>query len=365
VIPRPPPPDDDAWHESEQPIRYAIVAELKRIKRRSRARLGVILAITTVLTAGVVYKRTHRVKIHEAEVVVAVTEGALGDGHVPMPVNELREYVGSVLLSNQVLQKVIEEEDLFPLRHKLGMEYAINELRDLFSIGIHRNYFLSEYSIDAPRSARISVEFSHPDPAFASRMAHRLATLIVEGEQAHRRMIADEMARQAALGLADAREHAAAIEQEVVDKTAAVTRAQDRGERREAGALKVEVAEAEAKLREADKEIAALTRQANVDEMAVAIDRAGLGMRFDIVEAKRPLEQPPAGLYFQIIVGALAFFILLPIVATFVGAFDTRIHDREDAERIGLPVLGHLPGFPGDDVGSLRARGLRGRRVPS
>jgi hypothetical protein len=48
-----------------------------------------------------------------------------------------------------------------------------------------------------------------------------------------------------------------------------------------------------------------------------------------------------------------------------VGAFDTRVHDREDVERIGLPVLGHLPPFPGDHVGSLRARGVRRPRVPS
>jgi hypothetical protein len=56
---------------------------------------------------------------------------------------------------------------------------------------------------------------------------------------------------------------------------------------------------------------------------------------------------------------------MLPVFELFVGAFDSRIHDREDAERIGVPVLGHLPSFPGDQVGSLRARGVRGRRVAS
>ena len=66
-----------------------------------------------------------------------------------------------------------------------------------------------------------------------------------------------------------------------------------------------------------------------------------------------------------LVVGTIVFCGFLPLVALFVGAFDTRVHDEEDVERLGLPILGHLPAFPGDGVGSLRSRGVRGRRVPS
>jgi hypothetical protein len=48
----------------------------------------------------------------------------------------------------------------------------------------------------------------------------------------------------------------------------------------------------------------------------------------------------------------------------FLGAFDPRVHDTDDVARRGLPVLGHVPGFSGDRVGSLRARGARRARVP-
>jgi hypothetical protein len=366
VIPLPRREDgDDAWFQAEQPIRYAIVEELQRIKRRSRARMIPIVLIAAALTAAVIYKRSKKVRMHEAEVVIAVTEGSLSSGHIPMPVMELREYIASVLLSNQVIEQIIVDEDLFPLRKKLGMQFAINEFRDMFEIGVHRNYFLSEYSIDSPRSARISIELSHTDPRFANRMAHRIAELIVVGEQAHRQAVADEIARQAGMALETVRAEAVAVEQEVADRGLAVAEAEHKGLHRVAGALKITMHEAEAKLREAEKTVNALSKQANAEEMAAEIDRAGLGMRFDIVDAKTPLDEPGAGLYFQVIVGGFVFFVVLPLVALFVGAFDTRIHDREDAERLGLPVLGHLPPFPGDGVGSLRARGLRGRRVPS
>ena len=48
----------------------------------------------------------------------------------------------------------------------------------------------------------------------------------------------------------------------------------------------------------------------------------------------------------------------------FLGAFDPRVHDTDDVARLGFPVLGHVPGFPGDQVGSLRSRGARRARVP-
>jgi capsular polysaccharide biosynthesis protein len=62
-----------------------------------------------------------------------------------------------------------------------------------------------------------------------------------------------------------------------------------------------------------------------------------------------------------VVIGAGALFGS----ATFLGAFDSRIHDTDDVVRLGLPVLGHVPGFTGDSVGSLRTRGAHRRRVGS
>ena len=347
-------------------MRHALVAELQRLARRARPRLLPVLAIAIVLTAAVLYKRSTKVRLHRARVVLAVAEGSLASGHVPMPIHELRDYVAGILISNQELEKIIEELDLFPIRHTHGMAVAVSSFRDIFDVRVHRNYFLYEYNIDAPRSARIAIIVNHTDPDFAWRMARRLANLVIDGEQKRRLRTAEQLAREARSAIAHVQARGLELEKAITERTLELERAEADGDRRRAGALRVEIVELDAKLDQETKLLLDLTQRANADEMALAIDRAGLGMSFTVVEEKRPIEEPGARLYLQVIIGAFVFFVMLPVVAIFIGAFDTRIHDREDAERLGIPVLGHLPGFPGDRVGSLRARGVRGgRRVPS
>ena len=356
---------DDGWFEAEQPMRHALVAELQRLKRRARKRWILVLTIAVALTTAVLYKRSKKVKMHRARVVLAVTEGSLASGHIPMPILELRDYVASILITNQEIEKIIEEHDLFALRHTHGMAFAVSSFRDMFDVAVHRNYFLYEYNIDAPRSARIVIVFNHSDPDFAWRMARRLATIVIEGEQARRVALAEQLARDAEAAIAHVRARGLELERALGAKALELTAAEDAGDRRRAGALRVEVIDLDAKLHQENELLIGLTQQANADEMGLAIDRAGLGMSFVVAEEKRPFDEPGARLYLQVIVGVFVFCVMLPVVSIFVGAFDSRIHDREDAERIGVPVLGHLPSFPGDQVGSLRARGVRGRRVAS
>ncbi|MCA9676708.1 MAG: hypothetical protein H6709_04400 [Kofleriaceae bacterium] len=359
------PQPDDGWYEAEGATRYVLVAELQRLKRRARARWLPILVTVCALTGLAMYKRLKKVKLHEATVTIALTEGTMADGKDPMPAQELRDYVATVLLNNGVLLKVIEEEQLFPLRRKLGDEYALNELRDQFQITVYRNYFLYQYSPDEPRSARIAVEFTDPDPDQAWRMAHRLAELIVSGEQARRQELAEQLGHDAAEVLAEARARLEDREQQVSDRRLALSAAQRDGDRARANALTVELRALDVQLRREREAMVQMTIASSGDALAAAVDRAGLGITFDIHEQGRPREEPGARTYLNVIVGVVLFVILLPVVAIFYGAFDSRVHDPEDVDRIGLPVLGHVPTFPGDKVGSLRGRGVRGRRVPS
>ena len=64
-------------------------------------------------------------------------------------------------------------------------------------------------------------------------------------------------------------------------------------------------------------------------------------------------------------VAFVALIIIGPVCMLVVGAFDTKVHDADDVRRLALPVVGHVPGFAGDDHGSLRRRGVGGGRVPS
>ncbi len=102
----------------------------------------------------------------------------------------------------------------------------------------------------------------------------------------------------------------------------------------------------------------------SVDSMADKVEEAGLDTSLTIVDEHKP---EVAGTRGFVLVLVLSFVGICALFASalIVGAFDSRIHEGDDVARLGLPLLGHVPGFAGDDVGSLRSRGVRRRRVTS
>src|SRR6185436_2847603 len=90
-------PDDD-WYQSEQSTRLGMIAELQRIKRRMGVRPLPVLALAALVTAYVTYKVATKVDTVQSEVVLALVEGAMARQNSGIPVDQLREYVSSVLL---------------------------------------------------------------------------------------------------------------------------------------------------------------------------------------------------------------------------------------------------------------------------
>src|SRR4030095_3201016 len=100
------------------------------------------------------------------------------------------------------------------------------------------------------------------------------------------------------------------------------------------------------------------------DALAGDIAAAGLDMTLSIVEEHRP-ERPTHPAFVLVLVAVVVGTGALIGWATLLGAFDSRVHDTDDVVRLGLPVLGHVPGFAGDNVGSMQARSVTRARVPS
>jgi len=383
-----------------------LIAELQRLARRARVRWLPVVAIAVLLTAGILYKRSRKTHLKRARVVLAATEGSMGDSLVPMPQGELRDYIVNILLSSDVLRldlligEVLRDGPTMtdaevadevrrraePVDIKIPQDSVLaswiatqrenpltdddlatdpDDLLEMTGINVYRNYFLMAYYAEAPRSARILVVVSDPDPELANHEAHRLAELIKAGEARRRLALGEALAADAASALAAVRTQADELDALIVKRRVELAAAEDAGEAGKAAALRVGVEELRSKRRSADEKMLGLTSLASAEEQAAAIDRAGLGIKFELVEERRAPEDSGTRTYLRVLQAALLFGMLLPLTAIIIGTFDPRIHDREDVERIGLPVLGHVPAFPGDRVGSLRARGVRGRRVPS
>jgi hypothetical protein len=76
-----------------------MVAELQRIRRRTGVRPLPVLALALVITAGVTYKFAMKPRRYTADVVLAMSEGALGkERDASIPFDQLKEYVANVLL---------------------------------------------------------------------------------------------------------------------------------------------------------------------------------------------------------------------------------------------------------------------------
>lgn len=352
----------DGWFRSEEPTRLGFTVELRRIALRARVRPLPVLILAALITTGIAYKFMRKPKVYEAYVVLAINEGELTRKN-GIPFDELRQYVWSILLPDAKLLALIEDRNLFRLRHKLGPQYALEELRGQFDVSIYKNSFVfydeSEYR--ARKSARIAITVSDGNPELAYLLARDLASIVINSHEERRRLLTGTLAIEIELARKTLTRKLAEIAESLSQKQAALNAANKDGDTARAAGLSTDIASLVDEQKTADVRLTAIVR--SPDTIADQFTAAGLDLRIDLVEERRPErgeQSPMVPVMILLVVGTGA----LMGAALFLGAFDSRVHDIDDVSRLGLPVLGYVPGFPGDDVGSLRSRGARRGRVP-
>lgn len=357
--------DADAWYESEELTRKGLKTELQRIALRTRTRpLRVILA-AVVVTALLGWRIAHRTPLLECEVVLAMTEGSLAQKSTtaPITVEQLKEYVGTVLLSDDRLLKLVEQRNLFRNRATMGNEYALTQLRDSFAVEVWQNTF-AYYDEDTPNpehSARIGITVRDTDPDAAIGVARDLANIVIAASGERQRQGAIALAKDVAAMREGLERRIATLAAADVQKTADLRAATTANRQGAIAALKVELAEIQHEKNKLVERMA--TVQSSRDSMADKIAEAGLDVHVGIAEEHVP-ERAERGGFVLILVLSVVLVGTLVGFALVFGAFDARLHDLDDLTRLGIPVLGHVPGFPGDDVGALETRGALRRRVP-
>lgn len=359
-----PSPSEGDWYESEQPTRFGLIIELQRIKRRMRVRPLPVLLLATVITSAIMYKVSTKVTVLESEVVLALSEGTLAGQQAGIPVDQLRAYVTSVLLPDNKLAELIEKRDLYRLRKKLGPEFAIEELRGSLDIQIWKNTFtyFDEDDDNARRSARIALTVSDVDPDRGFDLARDLAGIVVETLGAQRQKFADEIASQVVALRRALSERLEQNEREIERTQAALDDAGKRGRADLVGILRLDLISLEHQRQDVEERLVLIATSR--ESLASEIAAAGLDMSLSIVEEHRP-ERPARSSFVLVMIAVVVGTGALVGCALVLGAFDSRVHDSDDVSRLGLPVLGHVPGFAGDNVGSMQTRSVVRPRVPS
>jgi capsular polysaccharide biosynthesis protein len=357
------PPGAD-WYAAEESTRVAMISELQRIRRRTLVRPIPVLVVAALITAGITRKFATKPIILEAQVVLALAEGSLSSHVNNIPVDELRQYFTSVLLPDNKLIQLIERRDLFRLRKNLGPEFAIDQLRGNFSIQIWKNTFVyyTDEEDNAQRSARIGISVSDSDPDRAFDIAHDLASIAIDSAAAHRQNLADEISNQVTVLRDATNDKLDGILQEIARKQAAIDDANRIGKPEIAGILRIDLAALDHERKATEDRLGQIA--SSREELASEITAAGLDMSLSIVEEYRP-ERPTRSNFVLVMIAAVIGTGSLVGAALVLGAFDSRVHDADDVTRLGLPVLGHVPGFAGDRVGSMQTRSATRARVPS
>ena len=352
--------DDDAWFNSEESIRLGMIIEVQRIRRRMRSRPGPIFIVASLLAVLITYKIWTRPTLVESRVVLALSQGELSEHAAALPVDELREYVVNVLLPDKRLGELIEKKNMSPSRHLTGMQFAIDSLREQFEIDIWKNTF--ELGDDQDRSARIGITVADTDPDRSYDLARDLGTVVIASAQEQRLQMTKLLASRVSAVHDSAAARLENLAREESQKEIAINDARRDGKLALAQALNLELAQLAHEQASAEKTISDIAT--SKDSLADRLTAAGLDISVTVVDERRG-QLPEHREFVLVMMAVLVALAALLGTALVLGAFDPRVHDTEDVERLGLSVLGHLPGFPGDEVGSLEARGVARPRVPS
>jgi hypothetical protein len=354
----------DQWYESEQPTRAGLVAELQRIRRRTRVRPIPVLVVAALVTAGITRNMATKPILVEAEVVIALTEGALASRSTGMPVDQLRDYVTRVLMPGQRLLEVVKKYNLFSLGKKGGPQDALESFHDMFAVQIWKNSFAyyDDEDANAARSARIGISVRDTDPDRAIDVAHDLAAVVIETAAAVRQQRADTVTGQVAMLRTAVSDEFDKLAVDIASKQEAIAQARNRGDTDLAGILRIDLAALQQQQRRHEAQLERIATSS--DALAADIVAAGLDLSLAVVDENRPERPTHSGLVLVMVAAVIGTFSLVG-AALVLGAFDSRVHDADDVIRLGLPVLGHVPGFAGDNVGSMRTRSAAPTRVPS
>ncbi len=358
--------DDEAldWYEAEPPVRKLWVQDLQRLKRRAKTRLLLILAITFVVTAGMARKLSKRGASYDATVFMALDESALSSGRNSVPGREILQYVSTVLIPDKALADLAERRNLHRLRKKLGPEYAISELRMQFEIDVSQNDYAQRRIPGQARTAQIAIIAYGTSPEEAEMLANDIAEIAVKTADARNAEDAKLLANEIKRTIDELRSSAREREWEMNKARTALAGARLREDRVAIAKESVHYEAAERDWRRANTAFEEMNRRGASEASAEELQKAGLGIKARITDRVNPgaLVDLRTGMAIALV---FVFFGTLVSVSLLVAAFDSRIHDAEDISRLGLPVLGQVPDFPGQTSGSMQQRGFRRHHVPS
>jgi hypothetical protein len=326
---------------------------LRRVARRAWGRSLLLIGLTAVATLFFVARRLGKDPMYEANARFVLSESDVEEAPGgPRPPTDIRGYVEAVALNRTNLLRIMEERGISRRLRQTDPVAAEDDFRDEIGVSVERNYFLFEREPGEPRTASLSVSYASADENKARAVVHDVGRLIVDAQTAERRAHVDGARALAELELEGQHVRLRDLEKQV----------EELGDKASTGRSLV-AAEAEAELVSAGENLKLVRERVSLLEKRVAelsfasaAEGERLGVDLKLVDENVAVFAPPLGLR-QIIELAVTIFCglgLLFLVA--LGGWNQVIEGPGDVAAAGLPLLGVLGRFAGDEVGSYRQR---------
>lgn len=341
---------DETW-VSDEP---SFPSVLRLVVSRALRRPARVLAIALLTTAALVASRAYRPHAYLATLHFRLAENELTDPtSTPRPPRAIHDYILNVALSRSRVERIMEEHQWSTAWRARDRVAAVDQFREDIGVEVDQNFFLYDRRPhDAPRSAHVAIWLKGPDATKTASVLHEIGAEILEEQAAYRSARLGQARELVDAELARARARLKSLQERVGPLRLASARAD--GVR--ALAIRSQIAALENEVPAAIEQALALQQLAAETNFSAAAENAQLGLTFELFDESLVASPPDLTRAQLARLAAVVFVMALLLTVPVVGAFDDRIYTPEDLVARGLPLFGALPRFPGDDVGSYRAR---------
>ena len=301
------------------------------VRRRRFVTLGMALVVAMVVFA----LQARRRAMYEAEVGLLITEGTFAPDGRPRPRGELRAFLSHEIFTLARLDALIAKHGLVAKLRAGSQDGARTRLRKLIEVETSHDYFEGlRGQADIPRSARVTISFSAPDPDLALEVARDIGEIVADTQTRHVTEIANARVEELRVLAENAAGRALRLEDqlyrardEAADQTGPISR--DLLNQLTAVVQSAEGAARNAAANLVDAELRSHAVHQLKDLVQVVSSSAPLWKTMS--RAERMTRQ----IILALLIGSLAAFLV-------VGAFDPTIMDEHDLRRAGLTPVGRV-----------------------
>ncbi|HEX7509236.1 MAG TPA: hypothetical protein VF550_20860, partial [Polyangia bacterium] len=167
--------------EDEKTFGAVVSQQLRRMARRAIKRPYMTGALTLGVAAALFALQARRPSIYSAEVGLLISEGVFADDGRPRPRGELLSFINRAVFANPRLEGLVDKHNLVKALKAPSKEFALDRMRSSIDVHIWHDYFENQRgSEDPPRTVRVTVGFSAPNPTLALAVARDLGALVAE-----------------------------------------------------------------------------------------------------------------------------------------------------------------------------------------